>query len=274
MMSEQRFSDPPGADRAPFDSLRAWEPARDPAARERARRGLELHIADPHPAAVLRPRHASGRRLARRPRRTGRGSRRWLGPLIALAVIAGGGGAVASVLLRTEHTVRLAVFTAQGKLSPRFHVAARGRGYCWTASLATQTQNAYRCFEGNAILDPCFASSASAKRVACFISPWRPVTMLTLTRRLPRIAPPPPGPQLPWAILTGDGRRCVYMTGATAPVGGQRINYGCTNGSYLVGDPNTSQPLWRIRSVRRFTPAEMREPIGRFPLVSIKQTIG
>ncbi len=272
-MSEQRHSFPPEADRAPFDALRAWESGLDPAARERARRGLELHMADPHPARVLGRRRVSAG-APRGLRRGAHGSRRWLGPLIALAVVAGGGGAVASVLLRTEHTVRLAVFTARGTLSPRFHVAARGRGYCWTASLATQTAHAYRCFEGNAILDPCFASASQAKSVACFISPWRPVTMLTLTRRLPQIAPPPPGPQLPWAILTGDGRHCVYMTGATAPVGGERINYGCTDGSYLVGDPNTSQPLWRIRSVKRFTPAEMRAPIGRFPLVSIKQTIG
>jgi len=266
-MSERRHGLPPEGDRAPFDALRAWEPPPEPAARERARRRLELHMASQH--RTLRQ-----RRAASRPRRRARGSRRWLGPLVALAVVAGGGGAVASVLLQTEHTVRLAVFTARGTLAPRFHVAARGRGYCWTASLAAQTPHAYRCFEGNEIFDPCFATSAHARSVACFISPWRPVTMLTLTKRLPRIAPPPPGLQLPWAILTADGRHCVYMTGATAPVGGERINYGCTDGSFLVGDPDTSQPLWRIRSIKRFTPAEMRESISRFPLVAIRQTIG
>ncbi|MGC9221540.1 MAG: hypothetical protein ACP5H2_09365 [Solirubrobacteraceae bacterium] len=272
-MSEQRHSFPPQGDRAPFDALRAWEPAPEAAARERARRRLELHMADPHGAPVQRSRHAFSR-APRRPRGAHRGSQRWLGPLVALAVVAGGGGALAAVLLRTEHTARLAVFTAHGTLAPEFHVAARGDGYCWTASLAAQTPHAYRCFEGNMILDPCFASSAHAHSVACFISPWRPVTILTLTRRLPRTAPLPPGPQLPWAILTADGRHCVYMTGATAPVGGERINYGCTGGSFLVGNPDTRQPLWRIRSVKRFTPAEMREPISRFPLVAIKQTIG
>lgn len=265
MTSEQPRGSAPGADRAPYDALRAWEPAADVAARERARRRLEAHIQQPQRSP------ARGRRHGHRPRA---GSRRWLGPLVALAVVAGAGGAVASVLLRTEHTVRLAVFTARGTLAPRFRIAARGHGYCWTASLAAQTPHAYRCFEGNEIFDPCFAASAQARSVACFTSPWQPVTLLALTRRLPRTASPPPGPQLPWAIVTSDGRHCVYMTGATAPVGGERINYGCTNGSYLVGDPDTREPLWRIRSVRRFTPAEMRAPIDRFALVAIRQTVG
>lgn len=251
----------PEEPRAPFSSLRAWAPERDRSARTNALARLERHIQgfEPQP---------------RRPRPLRRWfARRWLAPAIGLVAVAGAGGAVAAVLLRTEHTTRLAVFTPQGELSPRFHVGARARGYCWELSIAANTRGAYRCFAGNLIEDPCFASSPHARAVYCFFNPWSRVTVLRLTRPLPK-APPLQGPVLPWAIVTASGLRCVFMTGATALVGGQRINYGCTNGSYLIGSPETRSPLWTIRSVRRFESDEMHTPISRFPLVGIKQTIG
>lgn len=254
---------PAAEPRHPYTALRAWEPARDPHARARARALLELHIED---AAV--------RRRPRRSRRRPRPPRRWLVPVVTLIAVAGGGGAVAAVLLRTEHTAQLAVFTAQGRLAPRFHVGARARGYCWESSLAADTPNAYRCFRGNLILDPCFAPSAHARTVACFLDPWHPVTLLRLTRRLPRPGPPIQGTPLPWAIVTTDGRRCTFMTGATAPIAGERINYACSDHTYLIGSPHTRAPLWTIRSARRFTLSEMHAPIRRFPLVGIRQTIG
>ena len=262
--------------RSPYSALRAWEPARDGSARAQALARLELHIdsAEPGRARAGRSRPARGRlqRLQRLPHRP-RVPRRWLAPAIGLVAVAGAGGAVAAVLLRTQHTDRLAVFTPQGNLSSRFRVGARGHGYCWEASLAAQTPNAYRCFQGNEIHDPCFAASRDATTVACFTDPWQPVTILRLTRRLPRPGAAPGGPELPWAMVTADGRRCVFMTGATALVGGERINYGCTDHSYLIGDPDTRRPLWTIRSVRHFTFKEMHAPIARFPPVAIKQTI-
>jgi hypothetical protein len=255
--------------RAPFSQLRAMEPESDEAARAQARDRLYAHIA----RTGLEPRTPGRRSVSLR--RLRRLPGRWLTVAALALTVAGAGGAVAAVLLQTAHTDRLPVFTAQGQLSAQFHVGATGRGYCWTASLAADTSDAYRCMQGNAIHDPCFAASTHATTVACFLDPWHSVTVLRLTRRLPSHGRRPSGPVLPWAIVTSTGLHCVFLTGATAPMGGERINYGCTDGSYLLGNPNTSQPLWTIRRARRYVPDEPGHPqkITSFPLIAIKQTI-
>jgi hypothetical protein len=248
--------------RAPFSSLRASAPDADPPARERALSALERHIAAARPERAVR---APRRRAPRT---------RWLASVGAAAVLAGAGGTLAAFLLRTEHTGHLPVFTPTGALSSRFEVGARGSGYCWTDSLATEARDAYRCMQGNAIHDPCFAASAHARDVACFIDPWHPVTLLRLTRPLPRHGSVPAG-SLPWAIVTTSGRRCTFLTGATAPMGGERINYGCIGGAYLIGAPDRRNPLWTIRSAHAYVPDRPGHPtpITRFPLVGIRETV-
>jgi hypothetical protein len=110
--------------------------------------------------------------------------------------------------------------------------------------------------------------------VVCFLDPWHPVTILALTKPLPRHGPTP-AQTLPWAIETTDGRRCTYLTGATAPMGAERINYGCTDHSYLIGSPNRSTPLWTIRSSRTYRPDRPGHPtpLVDFPLAQIRRTI-
>jgi hypothetical protein len=189
-------------------------------------------------------------------------------------VVVGAGVAVASGFWRTEHTAHLPVFTPAGKLSSAFHVGTRASGSCWTASLASGAADAWRCAAGNAIHDPCFAASPHAKTVVCFLDPWHPVTILALTKPLPRHGPTL-AQTLPWAIETTDGRRCTYLTGATAPMGAERINYGCTDHSYLIGSPNRSKPLWTIRSSRTYRPDRPGHPtpLADFPLAQIRRTI-
>ena len=111
--------------------------------------------------------------------------------------------------------------------------------------------------------------------VACFIDPWHPVTLLRLDRPLPRHGPAIGGPILPWAIVTEDRRKCTFLTGATAPMGGQRINYGCIDGSLLIGDPNTRDPLWTIHSAAAYHPDVPGHPtpLAHYPLAQIKETI-
>jgi hypothetical protein len=196
------------------------------------------------------------------------------GPLAAAFVVVGAGVAVASGFWRTEHTAHLPVFTPAGKLSSAFTVGSRARGSCWTASLASGAADAWRCAAGNAIHDPCFAASPHAATVVCFLDPWHPVTILALTKPLPRHGPTL-AQTLPWAIETTDGRRCTYLTGATAPMGGERINYGCTDRSYLIGSPDRSKPLWTIRSSRTYIPDVPGHPtpLEHFPPVAILRTI-
>ncbi|HEY1778221.1 MAG TPA: hypothetical protein VGG41_18840 [Solirubrobacteraceae bacterium] len=253
--------------RSPFSALRASVAENDGAARERARALLDERIASEVVAgAPVIPRRARLRRELRRGH--------WIASVAAAVLVAGGGGALAAILLQTEHTGHLPVFTPQGTLSARFHVGSRARGYCWTSSLAADAADAYRCMAGNAINDPCFAASAHARTVACFIDPWHAVTLLTLSRPLPRHGPPVRD-ALPWAIETSNGHRCVFLTGATAPMGGERINYGCVGGSYLIGSPDRRAPLWTIRSAARYIPDRPGHPtpIGHFPLVAIKLTV-
>jgi len=51
---------------------------------------------------------------------------------------------------------------------------------------------------------------------------------------------------MPWALELGNGQRCVILTGATAPVVGMRINYGCGTGAQVVGDVDRSLPMWKV----------------------------
>ena len=249
--------------RTPFSWFRSGVPERDERSRAHAQARLETHIAE-----RSRQRPSSPPFLRRRP------PRRLAGPLAAAFVVVGAGVAVASGFWRTEHTAHLPVFTPAGKLASAFHVGTRASGSCWTASLASGAADAWRCAAGNAIHDPCFAASPHAKTVVCFLDPWHPVTILALTKPLPRHGPTL-AQTLPWAIETTDGRRCTYLTGATAPMGAERINYGCTDHSYLIGSPNRSTPLWTIRSSRTYRPDRPGHPtpLADFPLAQIRRTI-
>jgi hypothetical protein len=51
---------------------------------------------------------------------------------------------------------------------------------------------------------------------------------------------------LPWAIELANSKHCSLFTGATAPVAGMRINYGCPGGFQVVGDIDRSAPVWRV----------------------------
>jgi hypothetical protein len=50
----------------------------------------------------------------------------------------------------------------------------------------------------------------------------------------------------PYEIRLRHGVRCGLSTGATGVIAGLRLNYGCTNGAWLLGSPNRNSPLWRI----------------------------
>jgi hypothetical protein len=88
-----------------------------------------------------------------------------------------------------------------------------------------------------------------SKVLACAREPWSAnVTLLTLTASLPQAESGKAVIQgtLPWAIELANGRHCTLMTGATAPIAGMRINYGCPDGAIVVGDIDRSQPMWRV----------------------------
>ncbi len=131
-------------------------------------------------------------------------------------------------------------------------VVDRVSGECFAGSLASPGRpDAWRCMAGNRILDPCYQGfDAGQLRLACPRSPWSAdATLLTPT------AEPPQGEAnrlslamaLPWALELADGSRCTLLTGATSVAAGMRVNYGCEGGGrFVVGEPDRSQPRWRV----------------------------
>lgn len=157
----------------------------------------------------------------------------------------------ASSPTRTE--VKLITPFQNGSLGPGFAVASRGSGQCFATSVASSARpDAWRCMVGNAIHDPCFQNvMGDPNSLACPDSPWTAnVTLLTLTSPLPteQRKEIPLKDALPWALELANGQRCTLFTGATAPIAGMRINYGCPGGFIVVGDIDRSQPLWRAFS--------------------------
>jgi hypothetical protein len=168
--------------------------------------------------------------------------------LVTAAALTSSGGAAA--VQSTQTTLHLySPFGASG-VAAGIHISKRARGYCWTGSLADPRSDAWRCFLGNFILDPCFSrATLDAASVLCAESPWSSVVRLTLTRRLPRRYRNPVRPlkhRPPWALRLTRGKKCTMLTGATDVIAGQRINYGCAGGGVLLGLPDRASRAWTI----------------------------
>jgi len=139
----------------------------------------------------------------------------------------------------------------EGHLGIGFAVTSQGSGKCFAESAASSARpDAWRCSMGNAILDPCLQNvMGDPKLLACPSDPWSAnVKLLTITEPLPSSARKSLSLKdaMPWALELANGQRCTLFTGATAPIAGMRINYGCPGGFIAVGDIDRSQPLWRI----------------------------
>ena len=140
-------------------------------------------------------------------------------------------------------------FSASGNLAVR--ISARVHGRCFAASVADSGRpDAWRCMSGNRIYDPCFEGlEQNTAVVACLESPRTPAAVvLTPTGGVPRQAANKGVPLAspPWSLLLGNGASCGLFSGATFGLAGMRVNYGCANGGYLIGDVDRSQPQWRV----------------------------
>ena len=174
-------------------------------------------------------------------------------PLLALFFALAGIAAPAADPPQPPRT-EIKLFTPFGVkgLADGLQISEKVSGKCFATSAASPTRpDAWRCSTGNAILDPCYQRiMGDEKQLACPVEgPWsQRVVLLTLTEALPN-EPRKEMPResaLPWAIELGNGRRCSLFTGATAPVAGMRINYGCPGGFQVVGDIDRSGHVWRV----------------------------
>jgi hypothetical protein len=142
-------------------------------------------------------------------------------------------------------------FNAGGDLVVGLAVTGKASGSCDTNSAATpERPDAWRCSAGNAIFDPCFQNlMGDSRTLACAKDPFSAnVTLLTLTADLPDlpVMDEPTFSGLPWAVELENGQQCTLLTGATAPVAGMRINYGCDDGAQVVGNLEKTLPLRRV----------------------------
>jgi hypothetical protein len=133
-------------------------------------------------------------------------------------------------------TIDFHPYDRSGQLAVR--VADVVRGQCWTTSIAAPNARAYRCFQGNKILDPCFAPvhRATPVQLACMQAPWSRALMLQVNGSLP--APTNGLPSRPWALQLGNGTRCVASTGTVPEVAGVNLAYHCIDGgNAALGGP-------------------------------------
>ncbi|MBV9103482.1 MAG: hypothetical protein JO060_07805 [Candidatus Eremiobacteraeota bacterium] len=128
-------------------------------------------------------------------------------------------------------------------------------GNCWTTSIATNRKGAYRCMAGNAISDPCFATS-TPDIVVCDADPAKnnPGFAMRVKGPLPA-AVPLSGPVTPWLVQLRDGTTCSPLTGTRALVGKVVVGYDCApvkkppSGTYvgLADTLRSSAPLWKAQ---------------------------
>jgi hypothetical protein len=112
--------------------------------------------------------------------------------------------------------------------APTAGVAAHRSGSCFTTSITVMAADAYRCFAGNSILDPCFVSPDANRVLECYPSPWGHPTELrvhklptaTTTVKIAR----------PWAIQLVGGQRCLATNGTPSILRGIPLSYKCVDG--------------------------------------------
>jgi hypothetical protein len=114
--------------------------------------------------------------------------------------------------------------------------------------------NAYRCFAGNEIYDPCWADETPgrAPSVLCQSAPWQHTLIrLRLTAGLPPFLSAPQPPELgdPWGVQLTDGTRCLAAQGAHGTAFGKVIEYSCENSSLvLLGTMSVSHGVGRFET--------------------------
>lgn len=138
-----------------------------------------------------------------------------------------------------------------GNIAPTLTLTKTVKGSCFAGSAADARSDAWRCFIGNSIADPCFSDPAQPSWVLCPDdgTPFgTKVTRISLSKALPKSLgnKGSAGQGNPWALKLAGGKVCTFLTGATFPFHGKRVNYGCDPKTFLAGSPNRSKPTWTI----------------------------
>ena len=146
--------------------------------------------------------------------------------------------------------VQVSPVTANGMAASGFRVASTAaNATCEPGSEAIG--EAYRCFAGNAIYDPCWAEKAAAPTVLCLPYPWsRSEVSLRVRGSLGAIpSQGHPGLAEPWGVELAGGRRCLLAQGAHTEFAGHVIDYYCNGRLWLLRGLTENGQVWRAGSV-------------------------
>lgn len=184
-------------------------------------------------------------------------TRRWrVLPLCAAAVSvlaacgSGGGAAAPPTAAPRTQQVHVSPVTAAGARVPGYRVTSRAaHAQCSAGSEAIG--QAYRCFAGNAVYDPCWAEMTASPTVLCVADPWLH-TAAELQVNSPLGAIPAVGgggPGEPWGVQLAGGQRCALAQGAHSTFDGKVVDYYCMPGLSLLRGLDRGSATWTARSV-------------------------
>jgi hypothetical protein len=156
--------------------------------------------------------------------------------------------------LGATQVIYVAPVERSGQPLPGLRVSLDVRGDCEPGSDSVPGPT-YRCFEGNSILDPCWADSAHAGSVLCMEEPWSTtVVQLDTGHRLPTSkSPVPKSLRYPWGVRLANGEDCIAEQGAHDMFRGRFVDYSCGHRRHLVllrGMHQAHQP-WSFDSAIR-----------------------
>ncbi len=167
-------------------------------------------------------------------------------PVSVLIVAALVAAAAASAASNTQTHIYQA-FTSSGK--PAIKITKKVKGTCNGGAAAIDRNDAWRCFAGNFVYDPCFSSSKAKGILVCPGDPWNASGVeLKVSGKLRYPDKGKPSTSgMPWAIETTTGLKCALDTGATTVVQKQRLNYFCLDSKDgLWGSPSRKHEPWTI----------------------------
>lgn len=127
-------------------------------------------------------------------------------------------------------------------------------GDCWTSSIASPRNDAWRCMVGNAIHDPCFATTNN-KIVVCYDNPSDAQSSIAISLTKPLPNNNSAQKYLPIFLKLADGSTCTPFTGTLSMVNKMIVSYGCSdskpcdsNGCQyltgLTGKPQKGRTWW------------------------------
>jgi hypothetical protein len=141
---------------------------------------------------------------------------------------------------------------SKGNLSASYRSTHSRSGAKCNAGSEAIGSDAYRCFAGNGVYDPCWVSS-NLSYVYCLSAAWSfNVEQLKVTKGYTNTGLTSHVSKIPWGLQLSNGVHCGLVEGATSMVKGKPVSYLCAHVKYgLAGKVDKAHKVWRIRKADR-----------------------